>query len=96
MGAPWPVDELSTLVTACTDIVVTFDVVLRLLTVREIGTRSFLFAFRLVNVGFAFAVTTYATWQPAIDFGSVTCFTNTENWIAFILIVATCAFGIAS
>ena len=94
MSASGPVNEFSTLVAAGTDFVVTFYIVLSLLAKREGWTRPFLLAFGLVDVSFAFTMAAGTVWQAAIHPSAVTRFPNTENWVAFILIMASSAFRI--
>ena len=89
-----PVDELAALVAAGTDFVVATDLVLCLLAEREGRFWPFLFAFRLVDVGFAIAVTADATGQTAIGTGAMSCLANTENLVTFILVVTLGALGV--
>lgn len=94
VNAAGPVDHLATFVTAFADFVVAIDIVLGLLAERECGFWSFFFSCWLVNVRFAIAVAADATRQPPVGAGAMAGLANTENRVAFILVMTLGALGV--
>lgn len=95
MRAAGPVNELAAFVTTGADLVVPLDISGRLFAERESGPWPLLLAVRLVDVRLAFTVTTDTAGQATVDTGTVASLPNTKNRVAFVLIVAARALGIA-
>lgn len=74
-----------------TDLIVASHIIQGLLAKREGRFWALFFAFGLIDVRFAVAVATDTIGQSAIRMSAVTSFSNTENRVAFVLIVAFCA-----
>jgi hypothetical protein len=95
MRTAGPVNELAAFMATGANLVVTLDVASRLFTERESWPRPLFLSFRLVDVRLAFAVATDTARQATIDTGTVAGLPDTENRVAFVLIMATRALGIA-
>lgn len=94
VDAAGPVDHLATFVTAFADLVVAIDIVLGLLAERECRFWSFFFPCRLVYVSFAIAVAADTTRQTPVGAGAMAGLANTENRVAFILVMTLGALGV--